>query len=65
MVVFTRFSFSYITVLMCPDSSSFSIYRHRVSVMVCLISIECVTSYGKNSNLTSFSESNSVFFRNE
>ena len=29
--------------------------------MACLISIGCVTSYGKNSNLTSFSESNSVF----
>ena len=39
--------------------------RNRVSIMVCLISIGCVTSYGKNSNLTSFNESNSVFFCNE
>ena len=31
--------------------------------MVCLLSIECATSYGKKpSNLTSFNESNSVFF---
>ena len=29
---------------------------HRVSIMICLISIGYVTRYGKNSNLTSFSE---------
>ena len=49
----------------CEDEYGCITDRDRVSVMVCLISIECVTSYGKNSNLTSFSESNSVFFRNE
>ena len=35
--------------------------RYRVSIMACLISIGCVTSYRKNSNLMSFSNSNSVF----
>ena len=41
---------------------SFQLYGDRVSIMVCLLSIGCVTSYGKkNSNLTSFSKSNSVF----
>ena len=34
--------------------------RNRVSIMDCLISIGCVTSYGKYSHLMNFSKSNSI-----
>ena len=37
--------------------------RLRLSIMVSLMLIGCVTSYGKNSNLMSFSDFYTVYLR--